>query len=349
MEPFEIQDEIILLEEKEKIIKRVTLNNSPGSTKIVKTFFQHDNIEIYRRLRLRKHINICPIYEVEKENDSFSVLEEDLGTKTLADNLPVKDVQEFLNYALQICAGVSHLHNMNIVHRDLKPENIYLYQNRVVINDFDISKPIATETTSLKDTQMLGSPGYASPEQYGFSRSDTRSDIYSMGVLFNVLLTGSFIQDELTATQFRPLILKCTQIDRDDRYQNVQEVEQELRRIQSKKSKFTPPGFRSQTRWKQVVALIGYFLMFGLIFVTESSEPTSAYDHFQAKILMAIFIFPIFTISTNYLNIRNLIPTPLKKYKIIGSLLLGVTLFVILILLFVIISGIITSMLPAYQ
>ncbi len=105
-----------------------------------------------------------------------------------------------LELFIQICDGVQHAHQKAVIHRDLKPANILVTEvdgksvPRII--DFGIAKPVTT--TSLSDSpltslgQFLGTPGYISPEQADFSRPDidTRSDVYSLGVILYVLLAG---------------------------------------------------------------------------------------------------------------------------------------------------------------
>ena len=105
-----------------------------------------------------------------------------------------------LELFIQICDGVQHAHQKAVIHRDLKPANILVTEvdgksvPRII--DFGIAKPLTT--TSLNDSpltslgQFLGTPGYISPEQADFSRPDidTRSDVYSLGVILYVLLAG---------------------------------------------------------------------------------------------------------------------------------------------------------------
>ncbi|MFC1765653.1 tetratricopeptide repeat protein [Planctomycetota bacterium] len=101
---------------------------------------------------------------------------------------------------LQICHAIQHAHQKTIIHRDIKPSNIIVStrDNQPVpkIIDFGIAKVMSqslTEATlNTQDSQLLGTPEYMSPEQAGAVNEDidTRSDIYSLGVLLYVLLTG---------------------------------------------------------------------------------------------------------------------------------------------------------------
>src|SRR5699024_6653849 len=90
--------------------------------------------------------------------------------------------------AIQICKALWVLHSMAAVHRDIKPENVILRGSDAVLIDFDAARLHKPDHET--DTQILGTTGFAAPEQYGLSQSDTRTDIYSLGILINVMLTG---------------------------------------------------------------------------------------------------------------------------------------------------------------
>jgi serine/threonine protein kinase/Flp pilus assembly protein TadD len=109
---------------------------------------------------------------------------------------------------LQVCQAVQHAHQKGIIHRDIKPSNILVSeeQDKAIpkIIDFGVAKaiaqPLSERTFFTEDTQLLGTPEYMSPEQADMATEDidTRSDIYSLGVLLYVLLTGVLPFDSAT-------------------------------------------------------------------------------------------------------------------------------------------------------
>ena len=123
-------------------------------------------------------------------------------------------IRERLALFIQVCHGIQHAHQKGVIHRDIKPSNILVaIQNGVTVPkviDFGIAKAIqqsSTEQTSLTSAQQfIGTPAYMSPEQAGLSRSDvdTRSDIYSLGVLLYELLTAQapFEKNDLLRASF---------------------------------------------------------------------------------------------------------------------------------------------------
>lgn len=108
---------------------------------------------------------------------------------------------ERLQLFLAVCAGVQHAHQKGIIHRDLKPSNVLVTQEGgkpvVKIIDFGIAKATAQQTAAqTMFTQagiLIGTPEYMSPEQAGLSEQDvdTRTDVYSLGVLLFELLVGA--------------------------------------------------------------------------------------------------------------------------------------------------------------
>ena len=166
--------------------------------------------------------NLPYIYECLELDDGQVVLEEYINGITLFDSAQTekysyggakKILREVLN-ALYV------LHSLGIVHRDIKPENVMLDKNgRVILIDFNASRFVKP---SGHDTVVLGTIGYASPEQLGISQSDARTDIYACGVLLNVMLTGVHPSEKIAKGRAGQIIRKCTSVNPNDRYKNAE-------------------------------------------------------------------------------------------------------------------------------
>lgn len=122
----------------------------------------------------------------------------------------------------ELCDGLAALHNAGIIHRDIKPSNIILCDNgHIKIIDFDTAR--IKKTTADKDTTHLGTDGFAPPEQFGFSQTDERSDIYASGVTMQILL-----EDAYQHSRYRRVIEKCIKFNPEERYSSVKAVKQAL-------------------------------------------------------------------------------------------------------------------------
>jgi serine/threonine-protein kinase len=101
--------------------------------------------------------------------------------------LPLQRVRELLS---QLLAGLEEAHQLRIVHRDLKPSNVFLTADRAKLLDFGIARQEGPDTNLTQTGEVLGSPKYMSPEQIQGEELDGRSDLYAIGVLTYVMLTG---------------------------------------------------------------------------------------------------------------------------------------------------------------
>ena len=79
----------------------------------------------------------------------------------------------------QICEAVQELHQHGVIHRDITPANIILARDGAHLIDFGIARIWSASSNRSRDTTALGTYGFASPEQYGFAKTDARSDVFS--------------------------------------------------------------------------------------------------------------------------------------------------------------------------
>lgn len=144
-----------------------------------------------------------------------------------------------IDWAKQICDTLNYLHNQKppIIYRDMKPANLMLKpEGNLKIIDFGISREYKEQ--NLADTTVLGTKGYAPPEQFGSRQTDARSDIFALGMTLYHLVTGVDPRknDYVPIRQWNPqlsegfeyIINKCVQISPEDRYQNCNELMYDL-------------------------------------------------------------------------------------------------------------------------
>jgi serine/threonine protein kinase len=135
--------------------------------------------------------------------------------------------------ASQICDILAYLHRQTppIIHRDIKPQNIIIDSNeKAWLIDFGISREF--NAAANKDTTCFGTVDFAPPEQYGFSQTDNRADIFSLGVLIGWLLTGESqprrALPKLESTRFKKIVKTCTELAPDRRYATADRVKKAL-------------------------------------------------------------------------------------------------------------------------
>ena len=164
--------------------------------------------EVYRRLLPVLCPHLPQIMEAAEQDGQTAVLEEYVQGDTLAELLMGARLteREARQVTMQLCQALHVLHSMGAVHRDVKPENVILRGSDAVLIDFDAARIYKDESES--DTQVLGTTGFAAPEQYGIFQSDERADIFSLGVLLNIMLTGKHPSREVAAGKMGRIVRK---------------------------------------------------------------------------------------------------------------------------------------------
>lgn len=177
--------------------------------------------EVYRRLLPVLCPHLPQIMEAAEQDGQTAVLEEYVQGDTLAELLMGARLteREARQATMQLCQALHVLHSMGAVHRDVKPENVILRGSDAVLIDFDAARIYKDESES--DTQVLGTTGFAAPEQYGIFQSDERADIFSLGVLLNIMLTGKHPSREMAAGKMGRIVRKCTMTAPEQRYQSA--------------------------------------------------------------------------------------------------------------------------------
>jgi serine/threonine protein kinase/tetratricopeptide (TPR) repeat protein len=214
------------------------------------------------------HPNIAAVYDVlDVDAYPYIVMEyvEGENLSTVLERGPLS-VERALDLGLQIADALAAAHARGVIHRDLKPGNISLTADGIAkVLDFGIAKgpdPGSSQASAATGTlkaitaagQVMGTPGYSSPEQMVGAAADPRDDIYSLGVVLYEVLTGrrpfqggdALELAVATMTKTAPLphqvnpavppevsvvIARAIARDRDDRYGSARELGEELRRV----------------------------------------------------------------------------------------------------------------------
>jgi eukaryotic-like serine/threonine-protein kinase len=224
------------------------------------------------------HPNICTIFAIEEhEGHPFIVMEllegETLSQKMSSSSPTPRPLHEILNVGIQVCNALQAAHEKDIVHRDIKPANIFLTQlGPVKLLDFGVAKLVtisdsdngqldrdpgkvprsATEPELTRPGASVGTTGYMSPEQLRKKPLDSRSDLFSLGLVLYEMATGrrAFRDDGSNGdprilfptprphaeTSGRPRILdaiisRAMEEDRERRFQTASEMRRELEQV----------------------------------------------------------------------------------------------------------------------
>ena len=237
-----------------------------------------------------------------------------------------------------------HAQRPSIIHRDIKPENIILDNNgKVWLIDWGAAKK--ENGNKSRDTVLMGTEGYAAPEQYGFSQSDPSTDIYALGVLFNELITGHLPTIKKCKGKLREIVDKCTEIDKSNRYENVDELRKAL--LNKGPQRWLLPGFRGKGILKKLASAFLYYLLAYSCFTMEIDNSRSNGDTILNRVFAFIIFFSIVLFLGNWADMWAHIPlmkSDNKRKKVIGLILWPFLIIIFFMTIFTILEQYILSL-----
>lgn len=252
----------------------VVVYNDYLQRQMILKILPRQNLPVLKDIMKIKHPNLMEIYDVMDDGINCNCLCEFVFGNNLDKIVYNKmgvDPKIAEKWMVQLCNGVETLHQKNIIHRDITPNNVMVdYEGNIKLIDFNISRE--RKQSASRDTTVMGTAGYASPEQFGFTQTGFGADIYAMGVLLNFMLTGKMPNEKLCSGKYASIVKKATQIKEEDRYSNVYQMELALQGNGNEKLSFADkfllnlPGFRSNKTSHKVIAIIGYVLYFILLY-----------------------------------------------------------------------------------
>ena len=249
------------------------------------------------------HPNICTLYEIDEDRGFLAI--ELVEGRTLRDliaerPLPLDDA---LDMADKICAGLQAAHEKGIVHRDMKPGNVMVTaQGQVKIMDFGVAQ-LADQTRITNTGTAVGTPAYMSPEQAQGKAVDRRTDIWSLGVVLYEMMSGkrpfrgetpSAVIYAIVHTQPEPLTAlrsgvpmeldrvtaKALSKDPRARYQNIEDLTVDLGQLQVTKTVAPIRPLQRRIPWRPVTGVAAIALVAALSFYLggrwrSSTQPTA--------------------------------------------------------------------------
>ena len=194
----------------------------------VKKILSTYNIGVYKFLAENPVECMPRIYGVYEGKAYLVVIEEYIKGDLLSDIIGNRtlDEKKAIDIARQLCVILNQLHSFDepVIHRDVKPSNVIVNgDGKVYLLDFNAAKLF--KEGEIEDTRLLGTFHYAAPEQlgYGWSASSVKADVYSLGVLLNVMVTGKLPKEKCISGPLGDVVVKCVNLNPEERY-SVEEV-----------------------------------------------------------------------------------------------------------------------------
>lgn len=298
------------------------------------------NLSVYEQLKNHTITGIPQVVDYYEESGQLILIEEYISGTSLQEVMDSSRItlESIDSYICELCDILNQLHKLTppMVHRDIKPSNILITPyNHVVLIDFNAAKYLTNKESP--DTVLLGTKGYAAPEQYGFGSSTPQTDIYALGILIKELVAAL----PESTTLYDSVIKKCTQINPEERFETVEQLKEHLpgahtKNIMVKSSiakmlkPFILPGYRTHNLWKMLLATPGYLMILWLsIDLDIKNTPMSAV--WVQRICILLMFLSIVFVFCNYCNMQHYMP--LCKHRNFYLRQLGKILLCVIILL----------------
>ena len=274
----------------------------------VKKYVSVSAISVYERLITihNKHLeNIYDFAEGAEQGILITGYISGISVRQYLEYYGVFSEDSMRTYIADILELLEQVHALGIVHRDITASNVMISDDGVVkLIDFGIARKIKRDQT--RDTMVLGTVGYAAPEQFGFYQSDARTDLYAVGVLCNEMLTGKMPGDFLYhgSQNLQKIILKATAIDANQRFQTAKDMRLALCTQKQKKSLseiFLPiPGFRTGKLWKKIIACLmyGFWGIYSIGSIVECNKNIATM--LLEALSLCIYLWLPMAVLTNY-------------------------------------------------
>lgn len=321
------------------------VRNSQTGEIMIKKRIDKNSVSVMEKLVSIRHKNLCSVMNVATESNrvfAYSEYAPGRSLQSYIDEGKLFDENEAVRIIFEVCSGLKILHNNGIIHRDITAANIILSADgNVKIIDYGISR-LPKQNVS-RDTYILGTAGYAAPEQFGFSQTDARSDIYAVGVLLNVMLTGAFPNEKIYTGKLGKIIRRCTLIDSEKRFSSINELEKEM-----SENRYSPkdwgglPGFRTDNKLVHILASFVYFTVafIGVVFASIAYDAHGAFACILQGVSYLVSLAIPYCLYLNPFNIKGKIKFFQKcskrtEYAVSSlstmlSLLIGFMIFLIL-------------------
>lgn len=302
---------------------------------VVKKVMPYGNYEVYQKLCQIESKHLAKILDCFTADNHCVVIEQYINGKRLDAMMYEQSLsdEDVLHIMTGLCEVLSVVHAKGIIHRDIQPRNIVIAEGNVILLDFDIAR--TKKENMEKDTRLLGTAGYASPEQFGFAQTDERSDIYSLGIVLEEMLANRANGNK---TFLNDVANKCTQIDPNLRYQNADELLREIRGKRTKKNSNWGMLAYCEKRYIPIYIIVIIIYLFVTSAIVAAGLDMTKGIAFKI-IAMYLNLMSVLLPTLYLLNIGRvadkLIPANFKHkwVKILVRVLVAITIFMLVMLL----------------
>lgn len=313
---------------KQWAIKEIRKNAGLNNDIVVKSILEEANL-----MKKLDHPALPRIVDIIENRDTIYVvmdyIEGNSLDRIIAHQGPLEQ-EVVIEWAKQLCDVLGYLHRQNppIIYRDMKPANIMLKpEGYLKLIDFGIAREYKAENET--DTTVLGTRGYAPPEQHGSRQTDVRSDIYALGMTMHHLLTGvdprpadyiyypiRYWKPELSSNLER-IIDKCTALDPKDRYQDCNELMYALEHFEEEEDSYKK---KQKGKVKLFFGAVALSVVFFVIAIVAHFLQVSENDkNYEAKINLSSST-PYEKQVDSYLEAIDLYGTDSRAYiKLLGA------------------------------
>lgn len=334
---------------------KITLVQNISTGRIcVKKILDIYNYDVYSYIKDNPIKGIPCICELIKDDTTLIVIEDFISGSGLDEIIKAEGAlksDRVIQYTLKLCEILKRLHGSPtpIIHRDIKPSNIIITPtDDVVLLDLNAAKYASGKDS---DTMLLGTKGYAAPEQYGFGSSGPQTDIYATGVLMNTMLNGGY-SPRTYHGRLSGIIDKCTQLTPGNRYSSVDELSDALQSMNngsftgpvSLLKRYALPGFRSGKIINMMVAAAYYIWSISVcanLNFKMADGITLYIERFGCLCIMLSWAL----CSLNYLDIYKTVPICKSDnvlLKMLGILILNIIVSAVILFLTIVICMLIS-------
>ena len=219
-----------------------------------------------RAIAALNHPNICTLHDVGPNYLVMELVEgESLASRLKRGKLTL---EQTIQYGAQMAGALAAAHAKGIIHRDLKPANVMITKEGVKLLDFGAARSVEDQTVTRSGV-VIGTPAYMAPEQRAGKECDSRTDVYSFGLVLAEMATGTRQSAEGLTGLFAHVVELCLVEDAEKRWQAARDIQHELEWIRTAETTGSAPQRPRGPWWVAVAAAVLLIATLGFFFARQ--------------------------------------------------------------------------------